>query len=420
MQAVGIIVEYNPFHNGHKWHVEQARRLSGRQFVVGVMSGNFVQRGEPAIFDKWARAEMAIRSGVDLILEIPTVYAVRSAEYFATGSIRLLNSLGIVDHICFGAEHPDLSILSVLAKAIDSKQTVGALKDELGAGQTYAAALGRALAKHSAQPPEVIAAPNNILALEYIRAITKFAPDLIPLPIPRRMAGYHDTYITGSIASATAIRQALQSDSVDTGPATKALPPETTTIIEHMRQQGRGPITWAEFDQILLAKLRTTSLTKLAELPDVSEGLHNKIKPAALQATGFEELLTALKTKRYSRTRLQRIMVHTLLGTTRTELQRFDAAGPLYARVLAFNDRGRRLIRLIEGRAAIPVITKTTQFLSSRERDMHQLTPLQAMLSVDTLASDIYTLAMPNPAARRGGADFRTTPLYIPCSPSEV
>ena len=145
MQAVGIIAEYNPFHNGHQWHLDKTRKMSGCDSVVAVMSGNFVQRGEPALFDKWLRAELAVNAGVDLVLELPAVFAVRSAQYFATGSIRLFKSLNFVSSICFGAEYPELSGLSTLASAIDEEQTIDLLKQELDAGQPYAKALGARL-----------------------------------------------------------------------------------------------------------------------------------------------------------------------------------------------------------------------------------------------------------------------------------
>ena len=209
MQAVGVIVEYNPFHNGHKWHLDAAKQLSGCPFVVGVMSGNFMQRGEPAIFDKFKRAEMAIYGGADLIIELPTVFAVRSAQYFATGGIRLLNSLGIISHICFGAEHADLTLLNKIAKSAEDAEVVKDLHIYLQSGNTYAAALGKALQKNYHTPPDIITSPNNILAAEYLRAIEKFAPQLIPLPVARQQSKYNDTAITAPFASATAIRHAL-------------------------------------------------------------------------------------------------------------------------------------------------------------------------------------------------------------------
>jgi len=416
---VGIIAEYNPFHNGHSWHVTQARRQSGCEAVIAVMSGNFVQRGEPALFDKWLRAEMAVSCGVDLVLELPVVFAVRSAEYFATAAIRLLSSLGI-EQVCFGAEHPDLSTLSSVAKAIDDPKTISAFREQLGTGISYAAAMGRAVASHAQISPDIVAAPNNILAIEYLRAISKYAANVQPILIPRRQAGYHDTAICGEIASATAIRQLLRTNQDWRQIIGDVLPAVSARIINAAVDQGRGPIFYERFTQILLAKLRMTSPAKLAQLPDVNEGLEYKLKSSGTEASDFNELIYKLKTKRYSLTRLQRIFIYLLLGLTQTEIQSFDATGPLYGRILAFNPLGRMLLRQMADTAKIPLITKTTDYLCSKERDTKLLSPLQTMLAVDTQAADLYSLAMSAPDWRRGGSDFRVSPKYIPFGPTTV
>lgn len=414
MQAVGIIIEYNPFHNGHQWHLQAAKAHSGCPFVVGVMSGNFMQRGEPGIFDKWKRAEMAILGGVDLIIELPTVFAVRSAQYFATGGIRLLHALGVVSHVCFGAEHADLTTLHTIATAIKNEEIIHELHIHLKSGKTYAAALGQALKKHYQISPELIASPNNILAVEYLRAIEKFAPNLIPIPVARQQSQYNDTALTAPFASATAIRQALLQNLSLTNEIKAAIPPTTALLIEQLLKEERGPVTAWDFSNILLAQLRTASLEKLEQLPSISEGLHYKIQECALQATHLKELYTLLKSKRYPYTRLQRILTHSLLGTTKEQLTTFDETGPLYARVLAFNDQGRLLLKQIQQQSNVPIITKTTHFLKSKERNTAKLTPLQTMLSIDTLASDIYALGMPASSWKRGGWDFRYPALYVP------
>lgn len=418
MQAVGIIIEYNPFHNGHQWHIEAAKKKSGCPVVVGVMSGNFMQRGEPAIFDKWARAEMAIRGGVDLILELPTVFAVRSAQYFATGGIRLLQSLGIVSHICFGAEHADLITLKKIATANEDPEIITALHSYLKSGSTYAAALGYALEKIYHISPDIIRSPNNILGVEYLRAMEKYAPNLIPLPVSRQQSQYNDTLLTAPFASATAIRHALLNNLSITEEINSAIPPTTRAVINTLLQERRGPVTFANFSTMILAKLRSASLEKLEQLPTVSEGLHYKIRDCALQAGNLNELFSLLKSKRYPYTRLQRIIIHALLGTTQKELTQFDETGPLYARVLAFNQQGRTLLKHINQHSSIPIITKTTHFLNSKERGTCNLTPLQNMLSIDTVATDLYTLGMPPSKWNVGAWDFRYPPLYIQEKPS--
>ena len=363
---------------------------------------------------------MAVGAGIDLVIELPAVFAVRSAAHFAAGGIRLLNALGVIRAVCFGAEYPDLSTLNALAAAFDSRRTVELLKQNLASGRTYAAALGSALAKDAGVAPEIIAAPNMILAVEYLRAIKNFAPAFRPIPIPRRQAEYHADTVTGPIASATAIRRALYNVSADDDLVNSALPASASAVMAAMKTSGRGPVRWGDFDRIILAKLRTAAPEWLENIPEVNEGLHHKLKTAAMAATTCEELIAGIKSKRYSRTRLQRILVHCLLGSDKARIRAFDLSGPLYARVLAFNDQGRRLMRQMAACASIPLITKTTRFLSSKQRDYPELTPLQSMLAIDTVASDIFSLAMSDSRWRCGGADFSTSPRYCPYSPSAL
>lgn len=414
MQAVGVIVEYNPFHNGHKWHIDAAKKRSGCPFVIGVMSGNFVQRGEPAMFDKWKRAEMAIRGGVDLIIELPTVFAVRSAQYFAAGGIRLLHSLGIVSHVCFGAEHADLELLNKIAKAANDVNIMNQMHINLQLGNTYASALGQALEKQYNIAGNIISSSNNILAVEYLRAIKKFSPILQPIAVTRQQSKYNDTTITSSFASATAIRQAIIDHMTITDEIKMSVPGTTSEILYDLLSQKRGPVTLSNFSSIILAQLRITSSKQLEKLPSVSEGLHYKIRDSSLVAANIEHLLALLKSKRYTYTRLQRILIHALLGTTQDQLASFDKEGPLYARILAFNQNGRLLLKKMNQTNAIPLITKTTHYLSTKQRDTDTLTPLQQMLSADTLASDIYSLGIPSSSWNMGAWDFRYPALYIP------
>lgn len=414
MQAVGVIVEYNPFHNGHKWHIDAAKKRSGCSFVIGVMSGNFVQRGEPAIFDKWKRAEMAIHGGVDLIIELPTVFAVRSAQYFAAGGIRLLQSLGIVSHVCFGAEDANLTRLKKIAAAAEDLEIIKDMRMNLKLGTTYAAALGQALEKQYSFSPDLITSSNNILAVEYLRAIEKFAPNQIPIVITRQHSKYNDTCITTPFASATSIRQAIIKSMKITDELKLALPDTTLHILQHIFEEKRGPVTLCDLSAIILAQLRTASLKKLEQLPNVSEGLHYKIRDSSLKAANIQQFFSLLKSKRYTYTRLQRIIIHAILGTTQRQLMGFDEQGPQYARILAFNQNGRLLLKHINQNSTIPVITKTTHYLSSKQRDTEILTPLQQMLSVDTVASEIYSLGMPPSSWNVGAWDFRYPALYIP------
>lgn len=419
MKAVGMIVEYNPFHNGHLWHLAEAKRLSGADYAVGIMSGNFMQRGEPAFADKWSRAAMAVTAGIDLIIELPTVFAVRSAQYFATGGIQLISRLGVIEHVCFGTETPDLTMLTTVADALRQEKVINSMRQNIKTGQTYAAGLAAALEAETGVEPSLIQSPNNLLAIEYLRAITQHAPQLKPLPIQRVSAGYHDMAITSDIASATAIRTALLESgtlSPDSAPW-NCLPPGCANYINQLVMSGKAPLTLQAFSNIILAKIRTMRPDELAALADVTEGLHNKISDAAIKATTAQELLSYVKSKRYTLTRLQRIIIYALLGLTKNKAAEFDQLGPLYARILAFNHKGRLLLKEIDKYASIPVITKTTQFLTSKQQKYSSLEPLEDMLSYDVAATDLYVLGSPSCRQRSGGRDYQTSPLYIDKQP---
>ena len=417
--VVGMIVEYNPFHNGHLWHLNESKKRSGAEFAVALMSGSFTQRGEPALFNKWLRAEAAVCGGVDLVLELPAVYAVRSAQYFATAGVRLFQRLGIVTYLSFGAEHPDADNLERFALAIDDKTTLQALKLHLRSGCTYADALARALSTHPAilrqnqDTSHLLSCPNNILAIEYLRAIHRYAPDLARVILPRQQASHRNKELTAPYASASAIRLALHREQRLSEFASSALPASTARLIHSWLEQNITPATWENLSLPLLYRLRTLTPEQISLLPEVSEGLHHRIAKNALQASSVHNLLERLKTKRYPLTRLQRVLVHTLLGTTRQELSAFDQAAPPYARVLAFNQKGRRLLHRLRQESRIPLIIKTTHFTNSVDRFSAPPSSWQRILSLDTLASDIYTLASAHPQERAGGQDFVRSPRYI-------
>ncbi|MCX7781117.1 MAG: nucleotidyltransferase [Negativicutes bacterium] len=414
MKAVGIIAEYNPFHNGHLWQVEQARKKSGCDAVIAVMSGNFLQRGEPAAFDKWLRAEMAVRGGVDLVFELPSVFAVRSAQFFAAGGVRLLAALGVVSHLSFGAETADLKVLGAAASAMMQDRTLQTLRGHMKTGIPYAKALCLSVTEATGIDEATLSSPNNILAIEYLKAINTYAPALVPIPVARRQSQYHDTEIVANIASATAIRRTLETEQRITGAIARAVPATTLNIIKKALASGQGPSRWSRLSPLILYLLRTLPCETMEKTPDAGEGLHYKLAECAMRASDVDELLELVKSKRYTRTRLQRILIHLLLGTQKEELASWDEAGPLYARTLAFNERGRVLLKEIAQSTSLPLVAKTTKVLDSRRRNRCELSSFERMLAIDTLAGDIFGFTLANSRWHAGGQDFLRSPSYIP------
>ena len=414
LKFIGIIAEYNPFHNGHKWHIEKTIEKIGlnqdQSCVVAIMSGSFMQRGEPAIFDKWSRASMAIESGVDLVIELPFVFSVRSAQYFAQGGVKLLNNLGIIDYISFGAENDDLAALNLAAEQIDNDDVINVIKSEMKSGKTYAAALSMAVKKVTDLNIEFLSSPNNILAIEYLRALKKYNYKINPIAIKRFVANHLDTQIKSKIASAKAIREALLKS--DFTQASQALPKYSIDKILDLIDEGYNPLSVENFETILLAILRNKNLDELIQTPDVAEGLEYKFAEVSLQATSFEELINLLKSKRYLQTRLQRILMHILLNTTKEDIAVFDDTGPLYARVLAFNDRGRYALKAIKETTDFPIIVKPSEVLDTKERILKDVPPFKSMLKIDTLATDLYCLGFSNNVLRYGGQDYLRSPIY--------
>src|SRR5665647_101396 len=256
MIATGIIAEYNPFHKGHAYQAVQARQLSGADAIVAVMSGHITQRGEIAVFDKWSRAQAAVSSGVDLVLELPTVFAVRSAQYFAAGGVRLLNDLGIVNHLSFGAEEAEIDSLEAAAAALEDSSVIETLKAGLNEGKPYAAAMAHALVTGGHTTAGFIISPNNILGVEYLRALKKYALAITPLPVRRIGSDYHSTEISGEYSSATAIRRAFMNCAAPAPLVLDALPPATTKMTEKLFASGWAPTDSSRLDNALLAKIR--------------------------------------------------------------------------------------------------------------------------------------------------------------------
>lgn len=407
MRVLGLIVEYNPFHNGHLYHIEQSKSLCNAEFVVCVMSGNFIQRGEPAIINKWARTKMALKCGIDLVIELPVPYAMSSAEFFAYGAVKILNDIGVVNYLCFGSENADIGKFSTIAGILidEPKNYKQVLKQELSKGMSFPSsretALRSFLNEKDCEMPElneIIGSSNNILGIEYIKALKRLKSKIIPLTIKRVSNSYNSTEITGSISSATSIRKLILTEKEQLD---MIIPDNCLPVLEEEFNAGRGPIYTRLYEQLIISSIRRMSKEQLKLLPYVSEGMENRIKDAAGACGTLDELIETISTKRYTRTRVQRIITSILTGLTSNELDTFNRfGGPQYARVLGLNNKGRQLLSAINKNKCLPVITKTANFSKS-------CNPLlKRMLEIESFATDMYVLGYQNPIYRKAGQEF--------------
>jgi len=388
MNIVGIVAEYNPFHNGHKFHIEKAKELSGADYTVAVISGNFVQRGEAAYASKWARAKAALLNGVDLVIELPVVFAAQSAEYFAKGAVGILDALGCVTHIAFGAETADIDKLFNVASFLasdDFKSEIASFKDK---NISFPSARDIILENHGFS--DVLKTPNNILAVEYIKQLIMLNSDIVPVAI-ERIGAEHDKKGNGNITSASHIRE-LDFDAISS-----FVPENVFEILKEEKQNGCFPIDRQKCEDIIMTKLRTMSKNELAEIAEISEGLENRIKECAIKATSLDEAVNMIKTKRYTHSRIRRIMINVLLGIKNTDLgNKLE-----YARVLGMNEKGKTLIKHIKETSKIPVITKVAKVSESR------------MLELDITATDVFSYLYPEAQKRTGANDFYNSPIIL-------
>lgn len=347
---VGIIAEYNPFHSGHKLHITNTRALTGADNIIAIMSGSFVQRGEPAILDKFSRTRMALTNGVDMVLELPVRYAAGSADVFAMGAVESLDKSGIVDALSFGTEAGDIELFKEAAELLadETEEFSQAVKEEMGNGISYAAARQAALTRVLSRDMSFLSLPNNILALEYLKALKKLKSSIMPVTVRREISDYNSTQLTGRISSAAAIRHSIFSGEWDT--ALAAVPADCRSMLKEVVFGKKPHID--SYSEVLKYILRTKSADELAQIDDISEGLENRILAASDLPT-VSEIADAVKSKRYAHSRVRRALLHIILGITKA-----DAAKNVdYIRVLGFRRDKAYLVSELTQKAAVPVIT---------------------------------------------------------------
>lgn len=389
-EVLGIVAEYNPFHNGHLYHLQKAKEQTGAKFVVCVMSGNFVQRGNTSIVDKWTKTQMALAGGVDLVIELPTIYSVSSAESFAQGAVKILDNLGIVDTISFGAETEDFAALNNISKIIteEPKEYVNMLKDELKQGLSFPKAREQALIKYlndDIRYRNILNNPNNILGVEYLKALKQLKSKITPVAIKREKVYYNDNAIVDDFASATAIRKMVVNK--EFSDLIKVVPRVTYETLQKEFEVGNVIYDIQRYEKEIFYALRRMSISEIAELPDVSEGLENTIKNAANFCNNINDFINMVKTKRYTQTRIQRILIFALLGITKKDVQMAKKVVP-YARVLGFNEKGKLLLSGIsQNNPKMEVITSVKKFMDNNTNKTYK-----RMLDIDIFATDVYTL----------------------------
>ncbi len=412
MKTVGIVSEYNPFHNGHKYHIQAAKEACGADFCICIMSGNFVQRGEPSIFDKWSRAKMAVMNGADLVVELPVVFACQPAEIFALGAVKILNGMDIVDHLCFGSELGDTDTLNQLAELLHQEPEAfkRLLREYLDEGASYPNAISRALSTYLGKEQQsinddILKNPNNVLGIEYIKALISLKSKIEPIAVKRIASGYNDKCITGSIASATAVRAEIKNSGISEA-VRRSVPENVLPIIEDLIHEGRHPLYLNDFSDILLYRLRLTEEAELTKYLNVREGIENRLKKCSHTSSDCEELIEAVKTKRYTRTYIQRLLCHLLLDIKKSDVAIFKNLNcPAFIRILAFNENGTKLIKEVKKRSAFPVISKVADF-------DHPNVHIKKMFAYDIAATNIYNLAYRTHSHKKGMEDYLTSPYY--------
>lgn len=367
MRTIGVIAEYNPFHSGHRHQLAELRRIFGPDCVlVCAMSGNWVQRGEPALLDKWSRAAMALAGGADLVLELPTLWAVSSAETFAQGGVALLEQTGVVDTLCFGSEAGELAPLQAAARCLQSEAWRQGLRRYLDLGLSFPAARQKAAEDLMGQQAQCLREPNNNLGIEYLKALEILGSSMTPYTIPRSGAAHDDRETgQGPHVSASYLRSRI-------------LQEDPTPLAPYLQEEDElalrlNPASLTFCTRGVLARLRSMEEEDFAQLPDSGEGLAIRLCAAARQASSLEELYALAKSKRYTHARIRRMVLWAFLGLK--EQQRPPA--PPYLRVLGFSPRGRGVLREMKSAARLPVVVKPAH-AARLEEEARQVFQLEA------------------------------------------
>ncbi|MBT2678457.1 nucleotidyltransferase [Bacillus sp. ISL-35] len=381
MKAVGVVVEYNPFHNGHLFHLQQAKEQSGSDIAIAAMSGNFLQRGEPALVSKWTRTKMALDAGVDIVFELPYRFATQHAEVFAEGAVSILSGAGC-ETLCFGSESGDLNAFIQTISFLEANNDFFQEKIRFFAGEGNSYPKSIALAFQALAPAESfidISKPNNILGMHYIQAILRQDSQMTAQTITRKNAGYHDEHFaSATIASATSIRKALFGASGEMEAIRQYVPDSTYKHLISYKEEYGGFHSWENYWPFLKYRLLQSSPKELNEFYEVEEGLENRLLAAAAASNSFQQFMESIKTKRYTWTRLQRVCLH-ILTNTRKDQMNTTKNTVNYLRLLGATEKGRSYLNLRKKDFSLPLVSKLSAFSDPD-------------LELDTRAARIYAL----------------------------
>ena len=376
-KVAGIVCEYNPFHNGHKYHIEKTKEITGCEYIICAMSGSVVQRGDIAICDKWQRASIAVDNGADLVIEIPSYYVLQSAQNYAYGSVSLLDALGVADCLSFGSESGDKNLLCTVADMLthEPEEYSSLIKDAMDKGMSYPAACEHALTAY--MKTDFNFTPNDILAVNYIKAINRIKSNMIPTVI-HRTNDYHATETTSDMASATAVRNMIGLGE-DVSGYVPILPGDIYNI--------------SNIGSLILGFFRTVDAKSLDDIIGMEDGLANRLITCAKKCTCYRDFVDACISKRYTRHRIQRVIMCCLLSIRHERIMD-------YVRVLAMNDKGRELLSEIKKSCTLTIVTKTSDFAPSDN----------SMFQYDILSTDLAALCCTDESKRIGSKDYTTSP----------
>lgn len=384
-KRIGIIAEYNPFHNGHLYQIQKAKELTGADTVIAVMSGNFTQRGETSLINKFEKAKIALQNEVDMVIELPTIYSISSAENFALGGIKILNEIGDIDYLVFGIEEDNLQELQEIADVLvnENDEFKRTIKEELDKGNSYPKAREIALKKvlSSENMEDVMQKPNNILAIEYLKALKTTNSNIKPFAIKRKNTMHNDENINENYASGTYIRKLFIENNFNE--IKKVVPKYTYERLLELKNQGTYVTSINDFSDIVIYKIRMMTKEEISKIADINEGLENSIKLASTTCKTIDEIIEKVSTKRYTKTRISRILTYILLDITKSEMEQSKNANQ-YIRVLGINKKYEGILKTINNDKLITSLKKFEENNGENE-----------ILNIDKKATEIYTIKYP-------------------------